>query len=112
MRKPTSIADANRIALGLILVGFGALALDDSWFPQGLIVIGVGLMARHTSLGFPWQTAQLAISLLILAGMFWIREQLLRMGLGEWVPIGFVLVGGGLLGWMIPSAEASPPTSS
>lgn len=45
MRKPATIADANRIMLGLLLVGFGALALYDAWFPHGLLVVGVALLA-------------------------------------------------------------------
>ena len=109
MRKQTSIADANRVALGLVLVGFGALALQDRWFPHGLIVVGVALLARHTMQHQPSRTAYLAISLFVMAGMFWGRDQLLQAGLGEWVPIWFVVVGGSVLGGRPPLTDTSPP---
>jgi len=112
MRKPATIADANRVMLGLLLVGFGALALYDAWFPHGLLVVGVALLARHTAQQDPLQTAHLAITLLVLGVMFWAREQLLQLGWGETVPILFVGVGGGLLGWLAPQLDQTPPTSN
>ncbi|MFZ4827941.1 MAG: hypothetical protein ACOYLB_11355 [Phototrophicaceae bacterium] len=112
MRKIPSIADTNRVALGLLLVGLGALALYDAWFPHGLLVVGMALLARHTMQHQPLRTAYLAITLLGLGALFWTREQLLQLGLSGYVPILFVGVGGGLLAWVAPHLdEPSPPSA-